>query len=280
MVVEPQRWMPGHERTLGDTAGGPVAGLPGCCRRARFDTVAAVPTMSLQPDTSRRRRVARLLTVAGAAAVMAVVPFAGVAGAHTDLEYTVPAAEQEVAEPVTTITVAFGDPVTLVGAGFEVFTPAEETVRPEVFTEDDMVYVLTLPEPLAGGVVGVRYEVAAADGHILQDSFTFTVTAPPVTGAPVTSAPTVETTPPTVAPSTVVPPTVVSPTTGAVTTPQTAPAPGTIDPGTVAPTTASTGDADTGGGSGAGIVIGIIAAVVVGAAAFLVLRSRLGTPPS
>lgn len=278
MVVEPQRWMPGHERTLRDTVGGAAAGLPSR-RRVRFDTVATVPTMSLPPDTSRRR-AARLLTVAAAAAVMAVVPVAGEAAAHTDLEYTVPAAEQEVAEPVTTITVAFADPVTLVGAGFEVFTPAEETVRPEVFTEDDMVYVLTLSEPLAGGVVGVRYEVAAADGHILQDSFTFTVTAPPVTAPPVTappvtSAPTVETTPPSTMVTSTAPPG-----TSSATTPQTAPAPGTVDPGTVAPTTVSPGDGDEGGGSGMGIVIGIVAAVVVGAVAFLVLRSRLGTPPS
>ena len=40
-----------------------------------------------------------------------------------------------------------------------------------------MVFLLQLDEPLAGGEAGVRYEVTAADGHVLEGGFRFTVPA-------------------------------------------------------------------------------------------------------
>ena len=155
------------------------------------------------------------------------------ASAHTDVEYTVPADQEQVAEPVQQITVAFGDPVTLVGAGFEVFTPQQVVVEPSVFTEDNMVFVLQLDQPLAGGEAGVRYEVNAADGHVLEGGFRFTVPAT-VTGAS-----------PIAAPSTV------------------ASASTLVD---------VADDPDDGGGSSTGLIIGVIAAFAVGAAAVVLLR--------
>jgi methionine-rich copper-binding protein CopC len=194
--------------------------------------------------------------------------------AHTDIEFTVPAADETVAEPVDTITVAFADPVTLVGAGFEVFTPQEQIVQPEVVTDDDTEFVLRLDPPLAGGAVGVRYEVVAADGHIIEGSFAFTVTAP----APA----------PTTAPATV-PATAPAPTTGAPAPATTAPsgadapdttvpvatAPAGTEPAVIAPapTTVANGDAD--GGGPTGLVIGVALAAVVAAGAFVLLRTRL-----
>jgi hypothetical protein len=50
-----------------------------------------------------------------------------------------------------------------------------------VETSNDTVFTLVLDEPLAGGEVGVRYEVAAEDGHVLAGGFSFTVTAPEAT---------------------------------------------------------------------------------------------------
>jgi len=181
------------------------------------------------------------------AAVAALCVATPVAEAHTDVEYTVPAADEQVAEPVTMITVAFGDPVRVVGDGFEVFTPDEQTIQPGFFTDDDMVYVLTVPEPLSGGVVGVRYEVTAEDGHVLSDAFTFTVAA--ATGTSPGSEPATTEAP------------VVSAVTGA-------------PPATVTDTS------DDGGGSSTGVVVGIGIAVVLAAAAAVVLRSRLGARPS
>ena len=166
---------------------------------------------------------------------------------------------------MTQITVAFGAPVTLVGAGFEVFTPQEAIVQPNVFTEDDMVFLLQLDEPLAGGEVGVRYEVTAADGHVLEGGFRFTVpVAVPVT----TTAPASEP---------------ASGTTSALSVDTTAPAVIAPAPVTTATTPTSTLDAaaadvpdgdDGDDGSSTGAIIGVVAALVLGAVAFVVLRSR------
>ena len=211
------------------------------------DTVSGrrLGTVDRVPMNHRFRSRSSVRSVVGTlAAVVALWVATPVAEAHTDVEYTVPAADEQVAEPVAMITIAFGDPVTVVGDGFEVFTPDEQTIQPGFFTDDDMVYVLTLPEPLSGGVVGVRYEVTAEDGHVLSDAFTFTVAAatgtPPGTEPATTEAPVVSTAPPATVPDA----------------------------------------SDDGGGSSTGIVVGIGLAVVLAAGAAVVLRSRLGARSS
>ncbi|MFZ0014990.1 MAG: hypothetical protein WAL25_12845, partial [Acidimicrobiia bacterium] len=40
---------------------------------------------------------------------------------------------------------------------------------------DDIVFHLLMDEPLAGGEVGVRYEVASEDGHVVSGGFSFIV---------------------------------------------------------------------------------------------------------
>lgn len=177
--------------------------------------------------------VALALALTSAVAIGGVSP----ASAHTALEYTVPADQEQAAEPVTQITVAFGDPVTIVGAGFEVFTPQEVIVEPNVFTEDGMVFLLQLDEPLAGGEAGVRYEVTAADGHVLEGGFRFTVPAAPA---------------PTSAPVSAVATSVIAAGDG--------------------------GEGGDGGGASTGLVIGVVAALAVAAAAFVLLRSRTNRP--
>ncbi len=227
--------------------------------------------MPRDSPTSRRSAGALLVAVTAAALLM----FASPADAHTDIDYTLPADQEQAAEPVSEITVAFSAPVTLVGAGFEVFTPQEVIVQPGVVTEDSMVFVLQLDAPLAGGAVGVRYEVAAADGHVLEGSFSFTVPAPPATTSP---APT--STPGSPAPTTALPPVA----TGAAPTSSTepavvAPAPTTAPAGSIVPVDAvadDDGDEDGGddGGSSTGLIIGLAVAIGAATAAFVVVRAR------
>lgn len=202
--------------------------------------------------------IAVLTVTVGASAVAASIAPATV-GAHTDVEYTVPTADETVAGPVGFITVAFADAVTLVGDGFEVFTPDQQIVRPFVFTEDNVVFQLQVEPPLAGGDVGVRYEVTAADGHILEGSFAFTVLAAPATSGPATTAPA------TSAPVESVPEQV------------------TADAGTTPALVVATGpaDGDTGSGGGStglvlGVVVAAVAAVVAGGAVVLLRARRSG----
>jgi methionine-rich copper-binding protein CopC len=226
-------------------------------------------------------RLVLLAIVAAVAACSVALGGAQRVHAHTDVAFTLPAADETVAEPVSTITVAFADPVTLVGAGFEVFTPQEQIVQPTVVTDDDTEFLLQLDPPLAGGVVGVRYEVVAADGHIIDGSFTFTVSAPPPTIPPATTAPPM--TVPTTVPTTAAPPTTSAPTVTSAPTATSAPLttvpPTTSEPAVIAPTPSTVVEAggDTGGGS-TGLVIGVALAAVVAIGAFVVLRTRLRTP--
>lgn len=201
-----------------------------------------------------------------------------VARAHTDLEYTLPADGEQAAGPVSEITVAFDAPVTLVGAGFEVLTPAGTIVEPAVSSGDGAVYVLEVAEPLSGGTAAVRYQVSAADGHVLEGGFSFTVPALPVaTTAPSAPTPTATPAPPTSA-ATGPPVTTPAPITPATSTPATTPAPRLTAPAPTAVVVAAADDSGDDAGSGIGILLGVVAAVVVAGAAILLLRSRTTRP--
>ena len=116
-------------------------------------------------------RVAALLLI------VLVVMIAPPALAHTEFDYSEPSADAEILQPVSEIVVAFTLPVTPVGNGFEVLDPRGEIHQPTVETSDNKVFRLLMSEALTGGVVGVRYEVTAEDGHVLAEGFSFTVAA-------------------------------------------------------------------------------------------------------
>jgi len=119
-------------------------------------------------------------------AAIGLSPAAGPASAHGDLDYTVPTDGASVGDLVSEITIAFTEPVTLVGNGFEVLDPQGNLLLPFAVTDDDIVFRLQLDPPIGGGEAGVRYEVTSSDGHTLSGSFSFTVAAdaPATTGEP------------------------------------------------------------------------------------------------
>ena len=139
--------------------------------------------------------VIRLLGAAVLAVGLAAVPT--VAHAHTDFDFSLPTDGASVAEPVAEITVGFTEPVTLVGAGFEVLDPQGNVHTPFAVTDDDTVFRLQLDPPIAGGEAAVRYEVRAEDGHVLSGGIRFTIEAPVPTTAPpsTTTAPASSTAP-------------------------------------------------------------------------------------
>jgi methionine-rich copper-binding protein CopC len=193
--------------------------------------------------------------LAAAAVVASSIASASPVAAHTELEFTLPGNGTTVGEPVSEISVGFTEPVTLVGNGFEVLTPDGTVIEPFPVTDDDMTFRLPLDPPLAGGSVGVRYEVVADDGHVLEGSFVFDVAAP---------APTTATAASTTSP-------VVVSTSAAVSVPATTLG---VSATTVTPPATTTTTAADGEGSNRGTVIAVAAAVAVAAAAFLFVRSR------
>lgn len=174
------------------------------------------------------------------------------ASAHTEVDYTTPGDGEAIDEPVTEVIVAFTDAVTITGSGFEILDPAGSVIVPEVETTENVVFRLVPLEPLAGGDVGVRFEVAAADGHVVTGAFSFTVASVPTTvTATTTSSTTAET----------------ATTAGGATTPDTSiPATSTVAPGGVT-------EVPEEGGS-AWILVAVGVAALFGAGGWIVARNR------
>lgn len=221
------------------------------------------------------RSIAELLrlSLAVLAGVLALVVQPGAASAHTDVDFTAPADGDTVTEPVDEVTVAFTAPVELVGNGFEALDAQANIRQPSVLSDDGQVFQLLFDPPLAGGGVGIRYEIRSNDGHVLSGSFAFVVDAPVPTTAPAGTSPATTAAPPTEAPVTsAVAPEVTDPavpestTTDAATT-------------TASPTTAGTSTtvppagADDDGSSN-GLILAIVAAVAIGVGGFFLIRSR------
>jgi methionine-rich copper-binding protein CopC len=182
--------------------------------------------------------------------------------AHTDFDYSTPSSGETVAEPVTEVVVAFTLPVTIVGDGFQVLDPQGTVLSPTVETADNTVFTLLIDSPLVDGEAGVRYEVAAEDGHVLAGGFSFEVTASATTTTVVT---TTTTAPPTTT-------TASSTTTIAATTTTATQATTTTSPDATGP------DGDPDDGSSSGLLVALGAAVVMGGGALAWRLRRNGGP--
>ncbi|MFW2333922.1 copper resistance CopC family protein [Ilumatobacter sp.] len=222
-------------------------------------------------DASARPR----LLAAMVAFVIALVVQPGAASAHTDLDFTAPADGDTVTEPVAEVTVAFTAAVELVGNGFEALDPQGNLIQPLVVTDDDQVFRLQFDPPLAGGAVGVRYEIRADDGHVLPGSFSFVVDAVvPPTSTPTTEPAAAAPPPATTAPS----PAATEPAAPSSTT-SVAPAPTDVPTTSGVTTTNVAAEESSDAGSSIGLVLAIVAAIAVGLGGFLVVRSRTSGAP-
>jgi copper transport protein len=119
-----------------------------------------------------------------------LVGFAGPVDAHTGFDSSDPADGDIVDVPVEVVTIVFTGPATPVGDGFVALDPDGQLRSPsDVSTADDMTFDLEFDPPLAGGAIGIRWEVQAPDTHPVQGAFSFTVTAPVPTTSPSTTLP-------------------------------------------------------------------------------------------
>jgi methionine-rich copper-binding protein CopC len=147
-------------------------------------------------------RCAPRLAVVMFLAALVGLATSNVAQAHTDFDFSLPADGASVGLVLSEVTVAFTEPVTLVGTGFEVIDPQSAIRVPFAVTDDNMIFRLQLDPPLAGGGAGVSYVVTAADGHVLSGTFSFTVPEVPDQVAITTAPPSSAAAPATTAPST------------------------------------------------------------------------------
>lgn len=115
-----------------------------------------------------------------------IILVGGPAGAHTGFESSSPADGSVLDGPVEEISLVFTGEAEPAGEGFEVLGVDGQLRKPDTAsTVDGLTYVLGFDPPLAGGTIGVRWKVKAADAHPIEGTFVFEVTSPNV----VTAAP-------------------------------------------------------------------------------------------
>lgn len=132
------------------------------------------------PSTLNRVRTpAHIAFLAMIGMIGVLLGFGTPASAHTGFESSDPADGVVLAEPVEVVTITFTGDATPVGDQFVALNAAGELQAPVEFTtEDDRVFVLRFDPPLAGGAIGIRWNVKAADAHPIDGAFSFTVEAP------------------------------------------------------------------------------------------------------
>lgn len=133
------------------------------------------------PGWEPRRRCAALVCLI-LTSIAAIAAFPGTARAHTGFESSTPGDGAVVDAPVELVRIVFTGPATPVGEGFVALdATGVRRVPSDVVSDDALTFDLRFDPPLAGGVIGIRWEVQAPDTHPIAGSFSFTVAAPPVT---------------------------------------------------------------------------------------------------
>jgi copper transport protein len=145
-----------------------------------------------RPDLARRLSIAIGVLIV----VVGTLLSPATASAHTGFQSSTPAEGGIIGEPVELVTVVFTGEATPVGDEFIALTPQGVVQKPvSITTLDNKIFSIRFDPALAGGRIGLRWNVQAADAHPIEGAFAFTVNAP----AP-TTAPPATTTPPTSAP--------------------------------------------------------------------------------
>ncbi|MGA9277049.1 CopD family protein [Ilumatobacter sp.] len=153
---------------------------------------------------SAETRIERVRRHLAASIVVLLVTLAGLAvgggtvSAHTGFSGSTPSAGDVVDAPVELISLVFTGEADEAGDGFLVLDANGQLREPTSVsvTADKKVFTLAFDPALAGGEIGVRWTVSAPDGHLIDGSFSFNVTAPAVetTVAPTTAPPATSTT--------------------------------------------------------------------------------------
>ena len=135
------------------------------------------PRCTDPPRPSFASRMAAAIGVLVVAAGLGLVP--ATASAHTGFQSSTPSEGAAMDEPVSLVTIVFTGEANPVGDQFVALTPdGVVQVAASFVTVDDKIFSITFDPPLAGGRVGIRWNVQAADAHPIEGAFSFTVAAP------------------------------------------------------------------------------------------------------
>jgi methionine-rich copper-binding protein CopC len=99
------------------------------------------------------------------------------AAAHTDLVSTSPAADSDVNAAQEFISITFAEPMLMEGAAIVVIDSTDTTLESPAPTQEGATLSIPWPAGLTPGLVTVQWRATGADGHVLNDEFTFNYTA-------------------------------------------------------------------------------------------------------
>lgn len=132
----------------------------------------------------------RSLLIAAFVGLMSALAGSAPVSAHTGFESSTPADGTTVDQPVDVVTIVFTGEANPVGDRFIALTPDGVVQEPSnIETVDDRTFTVSFDPPLAGGQVGIRWNVQAADAHPIEGAFSFTVSAPAATTTVATTTP-------------------------------------------------------------------------------------------
>ena len=119
--------------------------------------------------------------VSASAFLLLVLTFAvaPIASAHTTLLSSVPASNAEVTEAPTSIELEFGEDLIALGKGTKVsvIAPSGKDIAMGSATVASAHVSQPLTVDTTPGIYTVKFRVVAADGHVLEDTYAFTITA-------------------------------------------------------------------------------------------------------
>ena len=113
----------------------------------------------------------RIRIIAGAAVIATSVSFSSVALAHDEIESSVPEHQAQINEPITEVTINFGEPVDGVELGLR--GPDDERIAGEVTVISDTEARLNFAKLTEEGQYIVQY-IAEEDGNLVAGAISFT----------------------------------------------------------------------------------------------------------
>ncbi|WP_395153261.1 copper resistance protein CopC [Ilumatobacter sp.] len=117
------------------------------------------------------RRIRVIAVVAVVAVIAAAANVSSVAFAHDEIESSVPEHQAQIDEPITEVTINFGEPVDGVELGLR--GPDDERIAGEVTVISDTKARLNFAKLTEEGQYIVQY-LAEEDGHLVAGAITFT----------------------------------------------------------------------------------------------------------
>ena len=97
--------------------------------------------------------------------------------AHTDLVSSSPAADSDVNAAQEFISITFAEPMLMEGAAIVVVDSTDTTLESPAPVQEGATLSIPWPVGLTPGLVTVQWRATGADGHVLNDEFTFNYTA-------------------------------------------------------------------------------------------------------